>query len=210
MASTARRPPITATAIAALMATVNPRSPLEFVSPESALDEEPKPSSIVLLSRTVILPEHNWPPRNNRSLLHSHESINIHINAKWVADNDLMFLGCVKPCPRVRHKLRPLRVTEDSKTSCFRLTVNRYLVSVWVGWWESVRHEVNRCAVEFERRKRLLSSEACGKIKSFKCGGTLYRGHGSAAIDRGEGTAHFHEPNQSCCCIRSVGQSRPQ
>ena len=167
---------MTPNAIPTLAPGVNPGSPLDSVS----LDEGPKPSFIVLLSGTVILQRHSWPRGNDGPLLHSHESINIQRNAIWVADSDLMFPGCVKPCPRVRNKLGPLRVGGDSKTSCFRLTVNRYLVSVWVGWWESVRHEVNRCAVEFERRKRLLSCEACGKIKSFKCGGTLYRSHGSA------------------------------
>ena len=101
---------MTATGIPALTAVVNPRPLLEFVSHTSALDEGPKTFTTVLLSRTVILQEHNWPQCNDGPRLHSHESINIQINAIWVADNNLMFLGCVKPCPRVRNKLGPLRV----------------------------------------------------------------------------------------------------
>ena len=128
-----RIPPRTPTAIPTLAPVVNPGSSFDFVSLVSASDGEPKPSFIVLLSRTVNLQKHNWPRRDDGLLLYAHESINVQRDAGWVADSDLMFPGCVKPGARVRNKLGPLRFSGDSKTSCLGLTVDRYLESVWVG-----------------------------------------------------------------------------
>ena len=143
---------MTATAIPALAAVVNPESPFDCVCVCSG-DCEP-PLLSVLLSGTVILQTHHRLPRDHEPLLHSHESINVQRRFEWVTDSDLVFRGCVKAGARVRHKLGPLRLTADSQALGLGLTVDYDLESVWVGKWQPVRHEVNGCAVEFDRCKR--------------------------------------------------------
>jgi len=122
-----------ATAIPALVAALNPDSLFDCVLPVPGSNDEPKPSFIVLLSRTVILQGHDRLPRNEGPFLHSHESINVQRNTKWVADSDLMFPGRVKLGTRVRNELGPLRAAVDSEAPCFGLAVDRDLVSVWKG-----------------------------------------------------------------------------
>jgi len=168
-----------ATAIPAFVAALNPESPFGCVDIESVgcigcIHCVPlKPSYIVLLSGTVILQTHYWLPRDDGPLLHSHEGINVQTNAEWVADNDLVFPGFIKPGARVRHKLCPLGITADPQTPCLGRTVNCDLVFGWFWIWYPIRNEVNCCAVEFERRQRLSSGVARGKIKTFECGTTL-------------------------------------
>ena len=127
----------------------------------------------MLLSGTVILHEHDKPPRGDKLLLHVHEGIDIQRGLGRVADGDLMLRGSVKPGARIRHKLGSLRFIVDSKTPCLALAVECHLEGIFVGFWESVRYEVNRRPVEDERRGRLLISVACGKIKTIECVSTL-------------------------------------
>ena len=124
-----------ATTIPAMAAAVNPEPPFDWVDVDwvgCGACVPLKPSYIVLLSGTVILQMHYRLPRDDWPLLHSHESINVQINAEWVADSDLMFAGFVKPGTRVCHKLRPLGIIVDPQAPCLGLTVDCDLVPVWV------------------------------------------------------------------------------
>ena len=122
---------MTATAIPALAAVVNPESPFDCDCVCSG-DCEP-PLLSVLSFGTVILQTYYRLPRNDEPLLHSHESINVQRNLECVADSDLVFRGCVKASLRVRHKLGHLMFIADSQAPCLGLTVECDLVSVWVG-----------------------------------------------------------------------------
>jgi len=142
-----------ATAIPTLVAAVNPESPFDGVDIGCVACVPLKPSYIVLLSGTVILQTYYRLPRDDWPLPHSHESINIQISAEWVADSDLVFLGFVKPSERVCHKLRPLGIIVDPQAPCLGLAVDCDLVCVWGRRWQPIRHEVNGCAIELERRQ---------------------------------------------------------
>ena len=158
-------PQMTPTAIPTLEAVFNPEPPFDCDCVCSG-DCAP-PLLSVLLSGTVILQAHYRLPRDDEPPLHSHESINVHIRFEWVTDSNLVFRGCVKASVRVHHKLGHRHIA-DSQAHCLGLTVECDLEFVYVGYWQPIRNEVNGYAVEFERRRRCITSGvARGEIKSI-------------------------------------------